>query len=600
MICSGKKTALLCVLLTFASFTLTSVRAAEELLIPSIDESPATTADLRPFFAKIPPGFQPEQHKEDLLKVCMELHGPIVKARGLISRLEKQQLDVVQKAEFNEMKADLAGRIRPIIAALIIQIGKTTPHNFRGMSKEKITEAKKKVFLGINESAYYLSTYPESKQADSCRAVYAYLLFLNNRIYLAAMSKAWEKEHGGKPSASLRRNWKTQYFDKIFSLLEKVLPKKDIPKWLRKIFSLFEKKMLPKKDLPKWLRKTAMRVHGEALALMQKNSEAVAAYQAYLKTWPDAENVQSCAIQLNIADNCLKTGDTAKIKETKAMLAACIKENQESENIPSLVNMYYRTLLATGRIEDARKLWETYRPVFKKRMNDPERSRMEKHLYKGYYEWSLFFIGHMQLALMQHEKAKATFKQHIDFVKKLQKKGATLNTATPIYMQRSEQLLNFLQLKAVNPAPSLDAIKWGFKKEFSLQDNIGKVVAIVFRGYNTERSRHVLKFLQELYAEYGYDKGPLAVCSISFRKGKNPIKNQLAVVEQEAVDLELSYPVGIDPDPEFKIFRTYDVNVGSSSLVLINPAGELVYYEQDPRWTQTFGLIRNVIKRLLK
>ena len=91
---------------------------------------------------------------------------------------------------------------------------------------------------------------------------------------------------------------------------------------------------------------------------------------------------------------------------------------------------------------------------------------------------------------------------------------------------------------------------------------------------------------------------PLAVVSVAYLKGQKDIPGQLLKLEDEMGNLGLTYPGGLDPTEKREFFKTYNVNVGSATLVILDPLGRVAYYEQDPR-PNAFGLFGKVFERLL-
>ena len=86
--------------------------------------------------------------------------------------------------------------------------------------------------------------------------------------------------------------------------------------------------------------------------------------------------------------------------------------------------------------------------------------------------------------------------------------------------------------------------------------------------------------------------------SIAYLKGMKDKPGQVLQLEKEAETLRLTYPLGLDPTARKEIFKKYKANVGSATLIFIDPLGRIAYYEQDPR-PNAFGLFRRVIERLI-
>ena len=77
------------------------------------------------------------------------------------------------------------------------------------------------------------------------------------------------------------------------------------------------------------------------------------------------------------------------------------------------------------------------------------------------------------------------------------------------------------------------------------------------------------------------------------------LPDQVHKLETERQNLGLTFPVGLDPTDKKDVFGAYSANVGSATLVFVDPLGRIVYYEQDPR-PNAFGLFDRVFSRLLE
>ena len=84
-----------------------------------------------------------------------------------------------------------------------------------------------------------------------------------------------------------------------------------------------------------------------------------------------------------------------------------------------------------------------------------------------------------------------------------------------------------------------------------------------------------------------------------WRSIKTALKEAAGKIDPRNVKaLGLTYPAGLDPTSSKELFKAYDANVGSATLVILDPLGRIAYYEQDPR-PNAFGLFERVIERLL-
>lgn len=557
-------------------FIASCVNAAQTQWEPLIQETPASLPQLQAFLSEIPPSFKLKADDKTPLATCEPLMARVTQARKMSDTLGKQAMDEGQKAELAELTAALKSRARPIIHQYLASLTLDLPRDFRGIKKDRMNIIKVRVIKAIPEAVYFIKAYPKAPELTEVKFYLANLLFLNSSVALKLQADLWEKQHKEKPPAEIRGAWKEKYFDQIFSLMKPVLPDT---------------------KLPDAIMERAVKLQADSLASMHKRKEAAELYMKHLRRWPNSVFVKTGVQWLNIAQNYLY----AQMPEPAAkILAEGAIKSKGTLYHPYVMNVYFKALKATGQLEKAKALAIELGKLGKTMAKKPGVDKFTKNGFKTFSEWSLFRVGYMEFAMGEHEKAKESFRQHIEYIKKLQKDGAAINPATTVYTQRSTDLLNFLQTYVMQPAPELTT-KWAFDRPFKLSDNPMKVIAIMFRGYGPgqRRSHPALVYLQEQYKAHGFDAGPLAVACVNYAKGEQDMPGQIAQVEQEATDLGLTFPVGIEAAKAYKAFSEYGVNIGSATLVIIDPLGRIAYYEQDPM-PNAFGLFKRVIDSLLK
>ncbi len=485
--------------------------------------------------------------------------------------LEKSNLEPADRAELQEMKRELTARLQPILIAYLRALDKSLPQDFRGVSKAEIQEYKKRVATGIKEAEYFLENYPQAPQKAEIQAYLARLLLVNSSVYLYDWTKTYEKEQGRRPSAEEVREKRRAYFGRILQLVES---------------------SLSDPNLPPGLKPRLEKLKGDALVSLGRRVEAAKQYIAFLRTYPNAPEVRSGLIYINAGQQFLYAEQGA---EAEKILREGMQHGDKQEYFPHLVDFFYKSLTATGKLEEAVALWEKWGPVFVKRGADTGIPQAQRNAYRLYGEWYLFRLGYLHFALGHYDKAESLFQEHLD--RYVNKKD--LSPATRVYLQRSSKLLEVLRTLIGKEAPPIDlGSLWAFNKPFDFKENLGKVIAVCFRSYNSTRVHPALKYLQRQYEKYSEEAGPFAPITVAYLKGSQDPAGQLLTVEKEMKQLGLTYPGGLDPTPRKEIFRAYDANVGSATLIFIDPAGRIVYYEQDPR-PNAFGLFTRVIERLL-
>jgi hypothetical protein len=240
--------------------------------------------------------------------------------------------------------------------------------------------------------------------------------------------------------------------------------------------------------------------------------------------------------------------------------------------------------------------WEKWGPIYGERAKEDSRGTDERNAYDIYYEWYLFRVGYIAFALGEYKKAAYSFRKHLDFMASLKSR----RPGTVVHAQRTKTLLDYIEGFIMTAAPELACENlWAGNRPFSLEKATGKVLAVVFRGYEVDRIHPTLKYLEQVYRSSGAAEGPFTPVTVAYLKGFGDPKDQLAAVEREANELGITYPCGLDPTEGKDLFKAYEVNVGSSSLVIVDRLGRIAYMEQDPR-PNAHGLFRRVIERLVK
>lgn len=536
---------------------------------PRID----TLDELKRTLAEIPPAFAPSPDGGDPFRACDALRAKARGAHAAAQRLLGSAVDSVQKAELEDILKTIALRREPIGIAYLRALLGGVPSALQDLSREKIEMLKVNVAIGIEEAERFTAAYPQSKDISEARFYLMRLLFLNVDVAAKDWADAFERTHGAKPTIQERDAFRDAFFERIFGLLE-----------------MLEKDAA----LPETFKERTLKIKADAFSSVGQPAKAADLYAAHIAAWPGSDDVKSGLSYMAAIQHYLYAELPEKAQALgRRGMAAC----DNTKFFPHIADFHFKALVATGKLEDAEALWLKYMPIFTQRGNDPARGEFERNGYRTYAEWALFRLGYVTFALLRYEQAKDYFRQHLEFVKDY---GKPLPPPLQVHAQRSQYLFDVLQARIMNPAPELALAKhWAGDRAFSLAENQGKVIAIIFRTYNSPRAEPALLYLQQQYEKYGQDAGPFAVVSVAFPRGADNIPEQLAALKKEMDTLNLTFPSGFDSTPDRALFKQYDVNVGSATLVFVDPLGRLAYYEQDPR-PNAFGLFTRVIEALLK
>ncbi len=546
---------------------------AENTLPPEEKElGPASMDRVRNLLSQIPPSFTPDASEGKQYVACELQRRGVRKTNTMIAALEGMNLDQADKAELAEIKKELVRRREAICGHYLRAVDRYIPSDFRDVPRNKMDEYRALVATAQEEAEYFVTTYPTSKWATEARYYLARLLFLNINIYLTDLAEDYKDKTGKRAPADLRSTWKTTYFDRIFDLL---------------------KKAREAEDLPARLERPAMKLWADALINVGKRTEGAAEYIEYIQKYPKAPTVVSGLTYVIAGQQFLYAQKPA---EAEKILLKALKVGDKLDYHPHVIDFLYKSYTALGKIEEAEALWQKWGPEFVDRSKDSQRSEFQRMNYKTFSEWYLFRLGYVNFALGRYEQAKDKFRQHLE-----KYAGASnLNPATTVFLQRSTKLKEILEEQIGTQAPPFDLEGlWAWNRSFSLKAHAGKVIALCFRTYGSSRVHPCLRYLERTFQEFGGEQGPFIPASIAFLKGTKDIPGQLLKVEEEATALGLTYSCGLDPTEGREIFtQLYKANVGSATLIFIDPLGRIVYYEQDPR-PNAFGIFDTIIARLM-
>ena len=75
---------------------------------------------------------------------------------------------------------------------------------------------------------------------------------------------------------------------------------------------------------------------------------------------------------------------------------------------------------------------------------------------------------------------------------------------------------------------------------------------------------------------------------VAYLRGLRSVQGQAARFREELSKWGYGGPAGFDPDAsKNSLFRSFQAYVGSATFIIVSPAGELVWFMQDPRGEDT-------------
>lgn len=194
-----------------------------------------------------------------------------------------------------------------------------------------------------------------------------------------------------------------------------------------------------------------------------------------------------------------------------------------------------------------------------------------------------FWLGYTLFSLGDFDGARAALRDYIARIDGLERERGSLSGLLQVYRDaRAKDVLEFLETRAGKPAPEdLDlGDSWVTGERLRLADCRGKVVALLFRGAEDQRSGAFLGPLSGLCAK----RSDLRIATVAFYGSDSTPAEQAARLKEDLESLGYDGPAGFDPDADRqRIFRTFQVGVGSATFVIVNKRGEIAWYMPDPR-----------------
>lgn len=223
---------------------------------------------------------------------------------------------------------------------------------------------------------------------------------------------------------------------------------------------------------------------------------------------------------------------------------------------------------------------------------EEERARIESMLHQN-----RFRKGYIRFALGDIDGAADAFREQIAAVDDLEDvlaaQGQELEKVTAIYRSRSQHILDAMDTVARKPAPAELEFGdgWVTERRANLADLAGKAVAVFFRHAGDTRSAGLAGSLSR-YCAGQPDMETLMVC---WHRGD--LQAQAETLRKELEELSYQGIAGFDPDGVNQgLVHRFKARVGSASLCILDPRGEVVWLMDDPR-SQDFLFVKKLLLR---
>jgi tetratricopeptide (TPR) repeat protein len=329
------------------------------------------------------------------------------------------------------------------------------------------------------------------------------------------------------------------------------------------------------------LRPRAIEIVGQSCAEADKFEEARKAYEKFLELFPKDSEADRITLALGRAFY-----DMNKFDEGIKVIKAGIEKYYSSQQFPFFGEIHWKLVHAKGDLSGMAECVKRIETVYPLKLKGTSLMPQERENYERFYDFNGFRKGYTLFAQGDFAGAREAFKEHIRYLdskeEALRKENKDLKPEVRIYRDRSVLCLKVVDELAGLPAPAdFDlGTAWVTQKKVRADQSRGKVVALVFRGVNDDRSAAFIGPVSQFVA-----RRPEAdmVC-VSYRKSGLNLGQQMDDLKEELGRLGYDGAAGFDPDDTQKtIFRRYLANVGSATFIILNRRGELVWYMQDPR-----------------
>jgi tetratricopeptide (TPR) repeat protein len=380
------------------------------------------------------------------------------------------------------------------------------------------------------------------------------------RLLLNLHRRAWseyataETKNGQSDVAKRYQGWSQKYFARIIELGEAALAK------ARSGSSL---------------RSDCLSLLGDALLQGGKAGPGLARYETLLKEFPDFK--ERANTYLAMASSYQELG---RFQEGVALMRKALKEFPEDSHYPYFYEWLWKLHSGEGDLTSLLKLVEEMRGVLPKRAQKEGIGKSEKEACERLVAYSGFRLGYSRFALGDFTGSIQCFREALAYLESLEKQRGSIPDDFKVYRDiRIKDNLEVLETRIGKPVPmDLRQVLWAGGKKPALD---GRPIAILFRNYGEERSAPFLKALDLRQRE---KPDAFELVTISFLKGPDNPRGQSEEILKEAQALEVTCPVGLDPDAQGKaLFHAFKAPVGSACFVIVDRTGNYVWFQQDPK-----------------
>lgn len=466
-------------------------------------------------------------------------------------------------------EAELANKVLELMALV--------PEDVRKPAGLSIEELHQLVDDLLRLGKAYLERFPEGSARREMLFPVARTLILNHSRAMLAESQRIERETGRTPELGAIERVRKKYFEDVIRIVDQGIA--EFPDGER--------------------HREFWKLRGTATFFSQRYAESAEAYRIVLARFPDDPKTPESLIALLNAYL-----HDRKYDEALVVADQFIQRFPRDDLLPHVLQLKAKGLTEAGRAEDALAWWLSIGDLLKKgAAGDPVELADGPHRWTGeaqaafqrYLDESRFMIGYLHFVQGRYEEARAALEDAMVELTQLQSQSR-IDPRSQVFLDRTRKTLEVIVQLVSNPAPELTISHWLDDVPLDPRAELGNVVVLLFAPFENPRYEDVQGTLQALTAEL-WPEG-LRVGWIADPKGFNDIPSKLARLDVQRRRLGLSYPVGVESELEWPNFRRFQASVGGASIVLLDRAGKIAWFDLDPTF-RAERLMRQVIDRLL-
>lgn len=463
----------------------------------------------------------------------------------------------------------------------VVAVYRSLPGEFRSMSSQEATALTARLEKALLGCQAYLRASPDGPHAAEVHYYTARFLYLMSRRFETQVRKE-VASRGGTFDLEAYRDQVARYNATIAAHARKASD------------------ALPKESA---LSALSLQLLGLGYYGARDYGPARDAFTRFLELHPDHEEVGAVLSSLGRAYLNLEEFDRGIATVRSQMRREPI---YRSRSYPFIVEVLWKLNEAKGDLDGMLQTVEAVRTVHPLRLRTERLPASTREDYERYLIFNGFRRGYVLFARGEIDAARAAFQEHVDTLDRKEKQAEAAGGASAqksglppyadIYRKRSRDCARFIDELARRPPPvDLDlGDLWITDKRVSFGASAGKVVGVVMRSVGDQRSA---AFLEPL-AEFCATRPDIELVTLSYLKGTTNVSQQIDRLRQELAELSYVGAAGFDPDAARKgLFRSLHANIGSATFVAVDRAGDLVWFQQDPRGVDV-RLARSILTRL--